>query len=124
MTLVTAAALVAAGLCAFGALTDRALERRKDFALLKAMGADRRDILTPFAVEAAAIGLVGGVVGWGFGVLMAQVIGQQVFHAAIAVRLDVPLVVIGMALATALASSIGPARLALAVEPATALKGD
>jgi putative ABC transport system permease protein len=124
MTLVTASALVAAGLCAFGALTDRALERRKDWALLKALGAEPGAIVTQFAAEALTIGLAGGVVGWAFGLLMAQVIGHQVFHASIAVRPDVPLVVIGLALLVAAASSIGPARLALSVEPAAALKGD
>lgn len=124
MALVTISALVAAGLCAFGALTDRALERRKDFALLKALGAGRRAILAPFAAEAIAIGLIGGVAGWALGLLMAQVIGQQVFHAWIAVRPDVPLVVIALAFLVAIASSIGPARLAMSVEPAAALKGE
>ena len=39
MALVTIAALFAAGLCAFGSLTDLALERRREIALMKALGA-------------------------------------------------------------------------------------
>ena len=64
MHLVTAAALVAAGLCAFGSLTDLALERRRELALMKALGAGPRDVLRQFMVEAAAIGAIGGIAGW------------------------------------------------------------
>ena len=124
MLLVTLAALVAAGLCALGTLTDRVLEQRRDFALMKSLGAGRRRILRQFAAEAVVIGLAGGVSGWSFGLLMAEVIGREVFHTAIAVHWAVPPIVIGLALAVALLSSVGPARMALAVEPATALKGE
>src|SRR5206468_395387 len=124
MTLVTVAALLAAGLCALGTLTDRVLEQRHDFALMKALGAPRRRILRQFAVEAAVIGLTGGTAGWLFGLGMAEVIGREVFHTSIAVRADVPPAVIGLALLVAVASSVGPARLALSVEPAQVLKGE
>lgn len=124
MALVTLAALVAAGLCAFGTLTDLALERRREIALLKALGARRRDVVRQFGAEAVAIGIVGGTTGWLFGLFMAQVIGREVFRSTIALRWDVPPVVIALSLGIALLASYGPIRLALAVEPATTLKGD
>ncbi len=124
MALVTIAALLAAGLCALGTLTDRVFEQRRDFALLKALGGSSRLIVRQFATEAVAIGLAGGTLGWLFGLGMAQVIGHQVFHTAIAVRADVPPIVVGLAVLVAVVSSIGPARIALRVEPAQALKGD
>jgi putative ABC transport system permease protein len=124
MALVTISALVAAGLAAFGTLTDLALERRRDIALMKALGARRRDVVRQFAAEALAIGFIGGVAGWLLGVLMAEVIGKEVFHAAIALRWDVPLAVIALSLLVAGLASLGPIRLALGIEPALALKGD
>jgi len=124
MLLVTLAALAAAGLCTFGSLTDLALERRRDIALMKALGAGRRDVMRQLAGEAAAIGLAGGLLGWGLGLFMAQLIGRGVFHSAIAVRWDVPPIVLGLSLAVALLSSVGPVRLALSVEPAAVLKGE
>jgi putative ABC transport system permease protein len=124
MTLVTLAALLAAGLCAFGTLADRVLEIRRDFALMMALGAGRRRIIRQFTAEAVAIGLAGGIGGWLFGLGMAEVIGREVFHAAIRMRWDVPLIVLALSLGVALASSVVPVRMALRVEPAVALKGE
>jgi putative ABC transport system permease protein len=124
MVLVTVAALVAAGLCAFGTLTDLALERRRDIALMKALGAGPRDIVRQLVGESLVIGLLGGAAGWLLGVFFAQVIGRRVFLSAIAIGWDVPPIVIGLALLTAGLAGLGPIRLALGVEPAAALKGD
>ena len=124
MSLVTVAALLAAGLCALGTLTDLALERRREIALMKALGAGRRTVVRQLAAEALAIGLLGGLAGWLFGLVMAQVIGREVFHSAIAIRWEVPPLVLALSVAVAVLASLGPIRLALAVEPAVALKGD
>ncbi len=124
MALVTVAALVAAGLCAFGTLTDLALERRRDIALMKALGAGPRDLVRQLVGESVAIGLAGGVSGWLVGVFFAEVIGRRVFLSPVAIGWDVPLVVIGLALLTAGLAGLGPIRLALSIEPAGALKGD
>lgn len=124
MTLVTAAALLAAGLCAFGTLTDLALERRRDIALIKSLGASRADVVRLFVAESLAIGLLGGLAGWVIGVMFAELIGGTVFHAGIALRPDVPAVVVALSVAVASLAGLGPIGLALSVEPATALKGD
>jgi putative ABC transport system permease protein len=124
MALVTAAALVAAGLCAFGTLTDLALERRRDVALMKSLGATRRDVIRLFASESLVFGLLGGAFGWLIGLAFAGVIGREVFHTTIALRGDVPLIVLGLSLAVSALAGLGPIRFALAVEPAAALKGD
>jgi putative ABC transport system permease protein len=124
MALVTAAALIAAGLAAFGTLTDLALERRREIALMKALGASRREVMRQFAAEALAIGLAGGTIGWALGLAMAELIGHGVFHSPIAVRWQVPPLVLALSLAVAAFASVGPIRLALGVRPALALKGD
>jgi putative ABC transport system permease protein len=124
MMLVTIAALVAAGLCAFGTLTDLALQRRREIALMKALGATRRDVVRLFLAESVAIGALGGIGGWLIGVGFAQVIGREVFHSLVALRWDIPLIVIALAMGVAMLAGLGPIRLALAVEPAPVLKGD
>jgi putative ABC transport system permease protein len=124
MALVTVAALVAAGLCAFGTLTDLALERRREIALMKALGATRADVVRLFTVESLAIGALGGLLGWLIGVMFAEIIGREVFGSTIALRADVPVLVVALALGVAGLAGLGPIRLALAVEPAPVLKGD
>jgi putative ABC transport system permease protein len=124
MALVTAAALVSAGLCAFGTLTDLALERRRDIALLKSLGASRSDIVRLFAAESLLIGALGGLGGWLLGTAFAEFIGRTVFHSTIALRPEVPFFVLALSIAVAAVASLGPIRLALSIEPAAALKGD
>lgn len=124
MLLVTLAALVAGALSAYGTLTDLALERRREIALLKAIGAPRRRIVGRFLAESVAIGLTGGVLGWLIGAGFALFIGRQVFHAALRLQPGVPPLVVALAVLTALVAAAGPIRLALAVEPAGALRED
>jgi len=124
MLLVTLAALAAGALSAYGTLTDLALERKREIALLKAVGAPRRRIVGRFLVESVVIGLVGGVLGWLIGAAFALFIGREVFHATLTLRPGVPPLVIGLAMLTALVAAAGPIRLALAVEPARALRED
>jgi putative ABC transport system permease protein len=124
MLLVTLAALAAGALSAYGTLTDLALERKREIALLKAVGAPRRRIVGRFLAESAAIGLVGGVLGWMIGAGFALFIGRLVFRATLTLQPGVPPVVVALAMLTALVAAAGPIRLALAVEPARALRED
>ncbi len=124
MALVTAAALAAAGLCAFGTLTDLALERRREIALMKALGATESEVARQFALESLVIGVVGGIVGWLIGLVFAELIGRQVFHAVIGVHPGVPFAVLGISVLVACVAGLGPLRLARGVAPAAVLKGD
>jgi putative ABC transport system permease protein len=124
MAWVTLGVLISAGLCAFGTLTDLALERRREIALMKALGASRRDVIRQFGAESLVVGLLGGLLGWWMGVLAAQFIGREVFHSDVAVQWSLFLPVLAVAVAVALLAGAGPIRLALAVDPAPALKGE
>jgi putative ABC transport system permease protein len=121
---VTLGVLLSAGLCAFGTLTDLALERRREIALLKALGASQREVVRQFGAESLAVGLVGGFAGWWIGVLAAELIGREVFHAAITIQWSLFPVVLAVSVAVAMAAGVGPIRLALAVDPAPVLKGE
>jgi putative ABC transport system permease protein len=124
MTLVTAAALIAAFLCAFGTLTDLALERRREIALMKSLGATRRHFMRMLVAESLVIGTVGGLAGIALGQTLARLIGRRVFDAAITPRWEVAPLVLAISIAVATLSALGPLRRVLAIEPAAVLKGD
>lgn len=121
---VTLVALATAALCTMSTLADLVIERRREVALLKALGAARRDVLALFLAEATLLGLAGAVAGFALGAVMAQIVGWSVFQSAI--RLDwTPLpILLVLGLAVTWVSSLAPLRVAAAVAPATALRGD
>jgi putative ABC transport system permease protein len=122
LLLVTVAALAAAMLGAYGTLTDLALERRRDIALMKALGATPRDVAEQFAAESLVLGLLGGVTGWLLGLWLAMWIALRVFHTAVTPQLASFAGVLALAVVVAGLASVGPIRLALAVDPAPLLK--
>jgi len=124
MGMVTVGVLLAAGLCAFGTLTDLTLERRREIALLKALGATPREVVRQFGAESFAVGFLGGLLGWWMSVVAARVIGREVFHSSIAIHWEILPVVLLLSIGVALLAGIGPIRLALRVDPAPALRGE
>ncbi len=68
-TLLAAAALIilTAALCVLSTLMGWVFDRRRDFAIMKALGASDRLLNGFFAAEAAALGAAGAVIGFLFG---------------------------------------------------------
>jgi putative ABC transport system permease protein len=125
-SLLAAASLIilTAALCVFATLTGWVLDRRRDFAIMKALGASERLISGFFAAEAAALGAVGALIGFAVGALVAAWIGRVNFHAAVVPRFSVfPPVLIG-SMAVALVSAMLPIALLRRVQPAMILRGE
>jgi putative ABC transport system permease protein len=125
LTAVTVFALITASLCTMSTLTDLVLERRREIALLKSLGARRGDVVLLFLTEAGLLGLVGGLAGFAMGAVAAQVVGASVFRTAI--RIDFARVLpesLLLAILVTLVSSLPPVRYALALDPAPALRGE
>ena len=69
--------LITAALCLLTTLTAWVLDRRKDFAVMKALGASEGLITGFFAAQAAAIGATGALVGFAAGIGIAMWIGAS-----------------------------------------------
>jgi len=61
------------------------LERTRDIGIMKAVGAKNSDILAIFLIEAGMLGLIGGILGIGFGFLISKAVEQV---ATIALKTD------------------------------------
>lgn len=106
-------------------------ERRKEIAVLRAIGAARRDVAALILGEAAVLGAAGGLAGGGLALAAATAVDA----AAAKWLADVPLLPSGffvfpswsvpLAVATALVCTVlgalGPARRAMRLDPATVL---
>jgi putative ABC transport system permease protein len=125
-TLLAAAALIilTASLCVLSTLMGWVFDRRRDFAIMKALGASARLLNGFFAAEAAALGAAGAVIGFLVGIGIAAWIGRVNFHAPIVPRFSVlPLVLAGSMVVT-LVAAILPISLLRRVEPAAILRGE
>jgi len=123
MVLVTAVAMTAAGLGVMATMTTTVLERRGEIGLMKAIGAEPRQIARQFLLEAGLCGVVGGFVGAGAGLVLARLIGTWVFQAPIVPNpVTVPFV-LGLALVIALLGAALPTRQAARLDPVVTLRG-
>jgi putative ABC transport system permease protein len=125
-TLLAATALIilTAALCVLATLMGWVFDRRRDFAIMKALGASNRLLNGFFAAEAAALGAAGAVIGFLLGISIAAWIGRVNFHAAVVPRFSVlPLVLAGSMLVTLL-SAILPISLLRKLQPAVILRGE
>ena len=125
-TLFAAAVLIVltAALCVLSTLIGWVFDRRRDFAIMKALGASERLLTGFFAAEAAALGVVGAVIGFVIGVGVAAWIGRVNFHAPVVPRLGVLPIVLAGSVTVSLISSVLPIFLLRRGQPAMILRGE
>jgi len=113
-----------AALCVLATLMGWVFDRRRDFAIMKALGASDPVIAMFVAGEAAALASAGAVLGFVVGTGIAAWIGRANFHAPVAPRLSVfPEVLAGCLVVTLLATLL-PLQLLRRIQPAMILRGD
>lgn len=118
------AVLVLTALGVSASMLARVVERKKEFALLQALGARRRSVVKFLLTESASVGGIAAVIGFGFGTLLAAVVVRQIFKVSISPH--------GLAFAAALVVTTAVALLAgaiacrrvLGLQPATTLRGE
>jgi putative ABC transport system permease protein len=115
--------LLLTGLCVMAAMTNVAMERKNDVGLMKAIGGATRRVLRLFMMEAALLGLAGGVIGAAAGVFLSIWLGKQVFGVAAQPRLIVYPVSVALTTIVAILSAYPLRRLA-SVRPASVFRGE
>jgi putative ABC transport system permease protein len=125
-TLLATAALIilTAALCVLSTLMGWVFDRRRDFAIMKALGASDRLLNGFFAAEAGALGATGALIGFVLGIGIAAWIGRVNFHASVAPRFSVLPFVLAGSMVVTLLSAILPISLLRRVQPAIILRGE
>jgi putative ABC transport system permease protein len=124
MLLVTLAALFASTLAVSAAMATAIFERRTEVGLMKALGAGNVSVAALFFSEALLLALIGGVVGFAGGALLARQIGRSIFDSQIAIEPVLFPVILAIAVIVTFAGSAMAIRRAVKFDPVYALRGE
>jgi putative ABC transport system permease protein len=124
MWIVTIAALFAAALAVGATSATTVLERRSEIGLMKALGASRRAVGAFFVAEQLFLALVGGLLGYAMGIVLARALGIGIFGTAPELRWILLPIVLILAAVVALLGSLLPLGRASRVDPAPVLRGE
>ncbi len=122
--LITLAALFASALAVSAAMATAIFERRAEVGLMKALGAGKFAVAAVFFAEAALMALIGGVVGFGVGSLLAHQIGHSIFNSQISISPVLFPVILAIAVIVTFAGSALAIRRAVTLDPVFALRGE
>ncbi|MGA2416229.1 MAG: ABC transporter permease [Candidatus Sulfotelmatobacter sp.] len=122
--LVTLAALFASALAVSAAMATAIFERRAEVGLMKALGAGKFAVASIFFAEATLLALIGGVVGFAAGGLLAHEIGRSIFNSEIAIPPVLLPVILAIAVIVTFAGSAAAIRNAVRLDPVFALRGE
>lgn len=112
------------GVSVLSTLSASVLERRRDFALMKALGGSQSYLLGLFLLEAVVLATAGVVAGFILGSVAALVISELNFHTATLPHLSVLPMALLLNLVIAALAALFPARVLQRLEPAALLKGE
>jgi len=124
MLLIAVASLIAAALAVAAAMATTIAERRQEVGLMKSLGATASTIASLFVCEATLLAVGAGLLGFLLGDIIAQRVGQAVFHSPVAITPVLLPMVIFLALLVTVAGSAAAIRRALKLDPVLVLRGD
>ena len=113
--------LVVAGVGIINTMTVSVMERTKEIGTMKAIGAKSTEVLLMFLTEAMLTGFIGGILGAGFGFLLAGLIGRFI-DLPVASSLMLGMDVVLFAVITSVVSGLYPAYRASNMNPVEALR--
>ena len=124
---IAAISLVVAGIAVINTMTISVMERTREIGVMKALGAKNKDVLLMFLTESSMTGLIGGVLGVIFGILLAQIastiliLTMEVSLTSVT-SLEVGVLGVIFAVITGTVSGFFPSRKAAQLAPVEALR--
>ena len=99
-------------------------ERTHEIGLVRSLGATRRQVQHLFLAEAAALSVLGGLLGVAAGLGFCALLRAAVPGLPVHTPLSFMLAAVGVSLATGLAAGVLPARRAAGLDPVEALRAE
>ena len=127
-TLIRSVVMVVVVLGIASVLVVSVVQKQREIGILRAMGAQRAQILRVFLIQGGMVGLLGSVLGTGIAVAMIKVFTTFVRGAdglplfSITLPPETALQTMAMALAAGLLAAVAPARRAARMDPAQAIR--
>jgi len=126
---VVAMAVLVASLAVMATMVTAIFERRQEIGLMKALGADAKQVRLLFLVEAGLTGIGGGILGYLGGLALAQLLSVRTFSLAgfglsLSSQAAILPITLLIAVGVALLGSFFPAKEAMRLEPVKTLKGN
>jgi putative ABC transport system permease protein len=115
-------ALTALGVSA--SMLARVVERKKEFALLQALGAQRRSVVKFLLAESATVGGLAAVAGFVLGTLLGALVMWQIFRVTISPHVLAFAAALVVTTAVALLAGAIACQRILRLQPAAVLKGE
>jgi putative ABC transport system permease protein len=122
MMLVSLAGLFAASLTMTSTTTAMILERRKELALMKAVGSSNGFLFLYLFGEILILGTAGSLIGYAIGSLLSVSLSRTLFASVFEVKFILLPVVAAIGVFIILCGSLWPLRQAAALDPAVALR--
>ena len=108
----------------FTIMTIAVRERTSEVGLLRALGAERDQVLACFLIEAVALSLLGGLAGLAFGAGVAWVVGETVRQLPVSFSPLFMGLALGLSVVIGLVAGILPALNAARLDPVEALRAE
>jgi putative ABC transport system permease protein len=122
-------ALLVGGFIIFNTFAITVAQRTRELALMRAVGASRRQVLASVLFEALGVAVVASVVGLGAGVLVAgglkallAALGFEIPAGGVVFRPSTAIITLGAGLSVAVVAAVSPARKAGKVPPMAAIR--
>lgn len=122
--LITLAALFASALAVSAAMATAIFERRGEVGLMKALGAGKLAVASVFFAEATLLALIGGMLGYAAGSVLAHEIGRSIFNSQISISPVLLPLILAIAIVVTFAGSAAAVRRAVGLDPVFALRGE
>ena len=119
---ISAISLVVGGVGIFSVMQISLAERLYEIGLRKSIGAEDRDILLQFLVEAVFLSVIGAIIGFGVAVVLCAVAGQF-FEAGLPISGFAVVLAVFFAISVGLVAGIYPSLRAARLTPVQALAG-